>query len=243
MSIFTLIPDGIRSTFTQESEVEKPQDPDLVPEKAAEAAASSDWFSSMKQGLQEHAWKAPLIFLSPAVTILGSLGACGGTASSTQKTIQEVGPETGGDGGPPRRSEKTKILRTPVMPMVSARPFVPKLSRTRIELLEKRFAMEFIKQLENHPDPKTRERAASGLGNIGGDLAFPALIRALAKDPEAGVRAKAASSLGKLGFKEASPILELASAKDPDASVKSAAQQALQDLKKGRLLSPRKTTP
>ena len=91
---------------------------------------------------------------------------------------------------------------------------------------------EWMQALQD-PNPKTRKKAATKLGNAGAvdSTVIPALVGAL-KDRDAGVRAEAVLALLRIGpaAREAFPTLREMARTDKDARVRAYAAKALEKL-------------
>jgi HEAT repeat protein len=91
-------------------------------------------------------------------------------------------------------------------------------------------AYEVIVPALKDPDPRVRQSAVAGLGELADRRAVPLLRKRLLKDPDEGVRTEAAFRLGKLGDTADIASLEKAMKSDPASSVHVWAQWALEQI-------------
>ena len=91
-------------------------------------------------------------------------------------------------------------------------------------------AYEVIVPALKDPDPRVRQSAVSGLGELADRRAVPLFRTQLLKDSDAGVRTEAAFRLGKLGDSTDIPALKRAMQSDPVSSVRLWAQWALEEI-------------
>jgi len=78
--------------------------------------------------------------------------------------------------------------------------------------------------------PRVRQMAVSGLGELGDHRAVPLIRNRLFKDKDEGVRSEAAFRLGKLGSHADIPALEKAIKEEPAHNVQMWAQWALREI-------------
>ena len=91
-------------------------------------------------------------------------------------------------------------------------------------------AYEVIVPVLKDADPRVRQSAVSGLGELADRRAIPLLRKRLLKDPDAGVRTEAAFRLGKLGDRTDVSPLKKAIKADPAPTVHIWAQWALEQI-------------
>jgi HEAT repeat protein len=91
-------------------------------------------------------------------------------------------------------------------------------------------AYEVILPALKDPDPRVRQSAVSGLGELADRRAVPLLRKKLLKDSDEGVRTEAAFRLGKLGDSADISSLKKAMKSDPASTVKIWAQWALEQI-------------
>ncbi|UCE64691.1 MAG: HEAT repeat domain-containing protein [Nitrospirota bacterium] len=91
-------------------------------------------------------------------------------------------------------------------------------------------AYEVILPSLKDPDPRVRQAAVSGLGELADRRAVPLLRKRLLKDPDVGVRTEAAFRLGKLGDTADVSWLEKARKSDSAATVQIWAQWAIEQI-------------
>ncbi len=91
-------------------------------------------------------------------------------------------------------------------------------------------AYEVILPSLNDPDPRVRQVAVSGLGELADRRAVPLLRKRLIKDSDEGVRTEAAFRLGKLGDTADLSSLKKAGKSDSSATVKIWAQWAIEQI-------------
>jgi len=91
-------------------------------------------------------------------------------------------------------------------------------------------AYEVILPALKDPDPRVRQSAVSGLGELADRRAVPLLRKRLLKDSDEGVRTEAAYRLGKLGDSADISSLKKAMKSDPSSSVQTWAQWALEQI-------------
>ncbi len=91
-------------------------------------------------------------------------------------------------------------------------------------------AYEVIVPALKDPDPRVRQSAVSGLGELADRRAVPQLRKRLLKDSDQGVRTEAAFRLGKLGDTDDIPSLKKAMKADSSSTVRIWAQWALQQI-------------
>ena len=91
-------------------------------------------------------------------------------------------------------------------------------------------AYEVILPSLKDPDPRVRQAAVSGLGELADRRAVPLLRKRLLKDPDEGVRTEAAFRLGKLGDTSDVSSLQKAMKSDSTSTVQIWAQWALEQI-------------
>lgn len=91
-------------------------------------------------------------------------------------------------------------------------------------------AYDVIVQALEDPEPRVRQAAVAGLGEIADRRALPLLRKRLLQDPDPGVRTEAAFRLGKLGGSADVPSLEKAVKADSSSSVHIWAQWAINQI-------------
>ena len=91
-------------------------------------------------------------------------------------------------------------------------------------------AYEVIVPALKDPDPRVRQAAVAGLGELADRRALPLLRKRLLQDADEGVRTEAAFRLGKLGDTAEISSLEKAVETDPASTVHVWAQWALQQI-------------